>query len=76
MRNVTISLDEETARWARIEAAKADTSLSRWIGQLLEQHARQQQAFDAARESYTSRSAQPLKDPNAGYPSRGDLHTR
>ena len=36
MKNVTISMDEDTARWARIEAAKAEKSLSRWIGEKLE----------------------------------------
>jgi hypothetical protein len=35
MKNVTITLDEETARWARVEAAKAGKSLSRWIGERL-----------------------------------------
>ena len=29
MRNVTITLDEETARWARVEAAMRGTSVSR-----------------------------------------------
>lgn len=35
MVNVTISMDEETARWARIEAAKAGKSVSRWVGEVL-----------------------------------------
>jgi hypothetical protein len=35
MKNVTISLDEETAAWARVEAAKAGKSLSRYVGDLL-----------------------------------------
>ncbi len=36
MKNVTISLDSATAGWARVEAAKAGTSVSRWIGTKLE----------------------------------------
>jgi hypothetical protein len=35
MKNVTIALDEETAGRARVEAAKAGKSLSRWIGEQL-----------------------------------------
>jgi hypothetical protein len=31
MKNVTISMDEETLGWVRIEAAKAGLSVSRWI---------------------------------------------
>jgi hypothetical protein len=37
MKNVTISLDEETAAWARVEAAKAGKSLSRYVGDMLAQ---------------------------------------
>ena len=32
MKNVTISMDEDTLRWVRVEAAKAGMSVSRWIG--------------------------------------------
>ncbi|MBN9435340.1 MAG: hypothetical protein J0I45_23155 [Bosea sp.] len=41
MKNVTITLDEALARWARIEAAKAGKSLSRWIAERLEDEMRQ-----------------------------------
>ena len=37
MKNVTISLHEETAAWARVEAAKAGKSLSRYLADLLEE---------------------------------------
>ncbi|MFM8608244.1 MAG: hypothetical protein ACKOBC_09825 [Hyphomicrobiales bacterium] len=37
MKNVTISMDEETAAWARVEAAKAGKSLSRYVGDILEE---------------------------------------
>ena len=35
LRNVTITLDEEVARWARVEAARQDTSVSQMIAGLL-----------------------------------------
>ena len=35
MKNVTISMDDDTAAWARVEAAKAGKSLSRYVGDLL-----------------------------------------
>jgi hypothetical protein len=37
MKNVTISMDEETLAGVRIEAAKAGLSVSRWIARSLEQ---------------------------------------
>ena len=35
MKNVTITLDEKVAQWARVEAAKAGKSVSRFVGDLL-----------------------------------------
>ena len=53
MINVTISMDEVTARWVRVEAAKAGLSVSRWLGGLLAER-RQAQAeagWEAGREA-------------------------
>src|SRR5271163_2710931 len=36
MKNVTISMDEATLRWVRVEAAKAGLSVSRWVGERLQ----------------------------------------
>jgi hypothetical protein len=41
VKNVTISLDEKTAAWARKQAAEQNTSLSRLVGELLESSMRQ-----------------------------------
>ena len=35
LRNVTVTLEEDVAQWARIEAARHDTSVSRLLGALL-----------------------------------------
>ena len=37
LKNITITVDEDAARWARIEAAKEDTSVSRLVGEMLRQ---------------------------------------
>jgi len=34
-RNVTVTLEQETARWARVSAARADKSVSQFVGELL-----------------------------------------
>ncbi len=36
MKNVTISMDEATLAWVRVEAAKAGESLSTWIAHQLQ----------------------------------------
>jgi predicted HicB family RNase H-like nuclease len=35
MNKVTITIEEEVARWARIRAAEEETSLSRLVGEML-----------------------------------------
>ena len=37
LRNVTVTLEEEVARWARVEAARQDVSVSRLLGSLLKE---------------------------------------
>ena len=37
LRNVTVTLEEEVAQWARIEAARRNTSVSRLLGALLKE---------------------------------------
>lgn len=34
LRNVTITVDDEVARWARVRAAEEDTSVSHLVGDL------------------------------------------
>ncbi len=50
LRNVTVTLEEDVAQWARIEAARQDTSVSRLLGTLLKERmsARNGSAAEAA----------------------------
>lgn len=75
MRNVTITLDDETARWARIEAAKADTSVSRFVGDLLRHEMQMRASYRSARSRYLGRAVGYRSD-GAEYPSRDDVHSR
>jgi hypothetical protein len=47
MKNVTISMDEELAEWARVEAAKAGQSVSTWIASHLNRLKTVDPGFDA-----------------------------
>lgn len=76
-RKVTIVVSEEAARWARIEAANRDTSVSKFVGALLEARVRdQQRGYEQAMRSYLSRGAELLKQGRRkGSDSwRDDLH--
>ena len=35
MKNITITLDEQAAAWARVQAAERNMSLSRYVGAML-----------------------------------------
>jgi hypothetical protein len=74
MKNVTITLEEEVARWARVRAAELDTSLSRLVGQMLEERMLADAGYETARRRFLSRRA--TKISSARYPRRGSLHDR
>ena len=74
MKNVTITLDEEVARWARVRAAELDTSVSRLVGELLKEHMAADKRYETARRRYSARKAGPIS--KGRYPRRDDLHER
>lgn len=75
-RNVTITLDEATARWARLEAARRDTSVSQLLGELLRERMQEQRAYARARADWNRRGPQQLREPAAAYPTREQMHER
>ena len=75
LRNVTITLDESVARWARLEAARENTSVSRFVGNLLEERMRQGQEYEVAMNRYLSIKPRDISN-GRQYPRRDDLHDR
>ena len=75
MKNVTVTLDAETARWARLEAARRDLSVSSLIRELLQSHMAGQEAYDSSMRRYLERPPRPLKEAG-GYPARDEIHER
>lgn len=75
MKNVTITLDEEVAQWARVWAAQHHTSVSRLVGEVLRQHMLEERGYEVAMKQYFSRRPKSLKK-TGKYPSRTELHER
>ena len=75
MKNVTISLDEEVARWARVWAARHDTSVSRILGELLKERMLQEEGYEVAMKQYMAVTPRALKTSGA-YPTRTEAHER
>jgi hypothetical protein len=76
MKNVTVTLDETTAAWARSRAAREGKSLSRFLGELLQRTMRESQEYDHAMQRYLSNQPSRLSETDTPYPSREQLHER
>jgi plasmid stability protein len=76
MKNVTITLDDETAARARVQAAQRNMSLSRYIGEVLRKDLRHEDEYEAAYRAWRARKLFPLKGPAQRYPKREELHDR
>jgi plasmid stability protein len=76
MKNVTITLDEEVARWARIRAAEHNTSVSRLVGEMLREKMIEEKTYQMSMQQFLSQAPRMLKEPGAKYPSREELYGR
>ncbi len=76
MKNVTLSLDEDVARWARIRAAELDTSVSRMLADHLREMMARDVSYRAAMERYLAQSPRVIHEAGQPYPSREALHDR
>lgn len=72
-KNVTVALKEDVARWARIEAARRDSSVSRLIAEMLEERM-QQDSYERAMRRALARKSFLCTD--GVYLSREQVHDR
>lgn len=76
VKNITITLDEKTAAWLRIEAAKRGKSVSRYVGEVLQQQMRDLRAYNEAMRSFRSHEPFQFEFVEGRRPSRDELHDR
>ena len=76
MKNVTITLDEETAARARVKAAERNMSLSRYVGEVLREHTRGDDEYERAMRRALGRKPVILSRPGERYPTRDEIHDR
>ena len=74
LRNITVTLEEEVARWARMEAAREETSVSRLLGDLLKQRMAENDAYEEAMRRALARK--PLPKSDGRYLTREEVHDR
>lgn len=76
MKNITITVPDKVARWARVWAARHNGSVSKLVGELLTERMNQESAYRAAMRHYLGKPAIELRSNDAPYPARDDLYDR
>ena len=74
LRNITITLEEDLARWARVEAARSDTSVSRYLANILKERMQQNDKYNSAKRRALARK--PFLKSNGRYLTREEAHDR
>lgn len=73
MKNITITLDDQAAAWARVQAAEHNMSLSRFVGELLRNKMRHSREYERAMRA--ALAEKPLRLEGA-YLKRDELYDR
>jgi len=74
LRNVTVTLEEDVARWARLEAARHDTSVSRFLGGILRKRMMESEQYGKSMRRYLARES--FVEKQGRYLSREEAHDR
>lgn len=74
LHNMTISVDEDVARWARIKAATEESSVSKLVGEMLKQRMLNEEGYQKAMRRYLG--MKPSRISSGPYPKRGELYER
>lgn len=74
MKNVTLTLDDDVVKRARVEAAKQGKSLSRFVSDLVAQRVGRALTQKEAMDRFLARPLLDLTDENGKAPSRDELH--
>jgi hypothetical protein len=76
VKNITITLDEETAAWVRIHAAEENKSVSRLIGELLQSRMKDRREYQRAMRRYLAKPPFDTTGAPQRCPSRQEIHDR
>lgn len=78
MKNITITLPEDVARWVRVRAAQNELSVSRWLAQIIEGERNREDEYEVAMERFLERARQPRTFDwvDGRKPTREELHDR
>ncbi len=73
MKNVTVTMEDQVADWARMEAARRNTSVSRLVGEMLAEKMRHDDAYERAMNEWLLRETHFSSD-GTPYPTRDQTY--
>ena len=73
LKNVTVTMAPEVARWARVRASGEGDSLARFLGDILREKMDREDAYDTAMMRYLGRGPQELRRDGGAIPRREEL---
>ena len=76
MKNITITLPDEVARWLRVKAAENERSVSKWLAELLEGMQRQEDEYEVAMKRFLSIKPRKMEWVDGRRPTREELYDR
>jgi hypothetical protein len=76
MKNITISVDPETAAWVRVHAAEKGMSVSRLVGEILQEQMHDRREYQRSMRRYLSKPPFNLTGESERYPTREEIHDR
>lgn len=76
LKNVTITLDEQTAEWARLHAAERGISLSRYVGEVLMREMPKARTYEQAMQAFLAQKPFLSIGPDEKLPTREEIHER
>jgi plasmid stability protein len=76
VKNVTITLDEQTAAWVRVHAAEHGMSVSRLVGEMLARQMEASQAYNSAMRRFLAKKPFLRSAPGGAYLTRDQAHDR
>ena len=73
MKNVTVTMEDSVAEWARLEAARRNTSVSRLVGEMLAEKMRHDDAYERAMQEWLQRDVN-FASNGSPYPRRDETY--
>ncbi len=73
MKNVTVTMEDSVADWARMEAARRNTSVSKLVGEMLAEKMRHDDAYERAMSEWMRHDLSFSSD-GSPYPKREEIY--